>query len=731
MGSQNKALIAEPNQRLAQRIGKELEAIGLAVDYVRDGASALKELSASNYRLLLTNLILPQLSGAELVRRLRAGQATADLPICLMSPPVKDPTMVDKLCAEQKLGPYFKMPFNFGFFRKTTLGYLSGNGNGLSAVEQHQLAAKAAATPKAPAQPAQPPARPAAPAERPAAPQPVPEPPQPKAIEFEWGPDQNIRSFDQLLLRVRDKQFTGAGRIQGAGVLKMVFFSKGYPIEATPLHPPRPFQDHVRDARALKPPEMEALASRIKEPGDEVLILQMGALGLGEFLIERRDYAAEELAQCFAWNKGHVHLEPREPGGPLAGLGKLLGLPVLIATFAEGSKQFAKTEQEVEALAAKMAPHHFVRTEKYYDYAHLIPYDEKTNPCLESVSGEKPFGALVEQAQDRAAWVRMMRMLMILGMVRLSSTPAPDAEAPFPFRPFWKPAPPTLPGQATASTTAPQSGGEKLEVMDLGLDLEEDLGDFVENLREEEPVKQEQEQESGGETRKLENELIDELERVKKANYYEIFGSKKNRFKFQEVKKKYFELQGRFSPDKFVMSSGEMMAKCEEYLETIARAFETLSDVPKKTAYDQQLTQKRIITEDRKSGGGMQANIAFESARALIAEEDFASAEIEIRKAMRLAPGNLEHDVYLAWATYKNPGTKSDMSSQVRARQMLDRALVKNPRLGIAYAFRASIFLDQGKLDLAGNDLTKALKFDPQCLHAKDEQRRLEKLQQK
>ncbi|MCB0220612.1 MAG: DNA-binding response regulator, partial [Chrysiogenetes bacterium] len=67
---QNKALIAEPNQRLAQRIGKELEAIGLAVDYVRDGASALKQLSAGGYRLLLTNLILPQLSGAELVRRL-------------------------------------------------------------------------------------------------------------------------------------------------------------------------------------------------------------------------------------------------------------------------------------------------------------------------------------------------------------------------------------------------------------------------------------------------------------------------------------------------------------------------------------------------------------------------------------------------------------------------------------------------------------------------------------
>jgi len=266
-----------------------------------------------------------------------------------------------------------------------------------------------------------------------------------------------------------------------------------------------------------------------------------------------------------------------------------------------------------------------------------------------------------------------------------------------------------------------------MEIIDIGSDLLEELDAAVDQIR---GTASTGAPSAPSGDRKLEDELIDELERIKKADYYQMFGSRSSAFKFQEVKKAYFDLQRKYSPDKFVMSPAEIMSKCEEFLERISKAFETLSDVQKKFAYDEQLSKKKMLQADKESGGGLQANISFESGRALIKEKDFAGAEREIRTAMHLAPGNAEHGAYLAWILYKNPKNQKDMGAQVRARQMLDQTLVKSPRLAIAYGFRGSVFMDQGKFDLAFTDLAKALKFDPACLHAKQELRRLEDLRQ-
>lgn len=789
-----KALIAEPNLRLAHRLAQELEPLGLQVEFARDGASAIKSFAGGDYRLILVNLVLPQMSGAEVARKMRSSPKGKEVCIEVMSPTLKDPTAVDRLCAELSLGPYFKMPFNFGFFRSVTKNYLvSGVPAGsLSAVEQHRLAADKAqeqapaptATPAQPAPaarsqestpppppvavqpaPATSPARPAPQPVAAAAPAPAPVSPaaQPAAAPstvapaaapsvITWGTSSPLRSFDQVLLKLRSDGFTGNVRLQGPDSLKMLTLARGFPVDAVSLHPARPFSEYASRKHNLDPKQRAALARQVKEPDDELLLVQMGALSWDEFLDTRRAFVASELAGCFGWTSGEAHLDPRPEttAGPLA---RHVGLPILIAAFAEGSRELAKDAKAAAELEARITPNFLARTPLFYEYANLLPYAPETEGFLEKITGRRPFGDILKESSDKNAAMRLARMLLMLGMLQLSASPHADAISSFPYQPLshevpapqpaitavaappapqTRPAPAAPPPRPAAPAPAPKPAAAKpadtLEIMDLGADLLEDLGEVVESVR------------SGGATaqaaapsaaeRKLEDELIDELERVKKSDYYKIFDSRRNAFKFQDVKQKYFELQRRFSPDKFIMSPAEIMSKCEEYLEIISKAFETLSDIKKKMAYDDQLSKQKIIADDRKAGGGLQANVAFESGRALLKEGDPVAAEQEIRKAMRLAPNNMEYEVYLARALYLNPVTQKDMGQQVKVRQMLDRALVKAPKLGIAYAFRASIFLDQGKFDLAATDLLKALKFDPQCLHAKQEQRRLQELQQ-
>ncbi|MEW6777044.1 MAG: hypothetical protein AB1405_12160, partial [Bdellovibrionota bacterium] len=341
-----KALIAEPNLRLAQRIGQEIEALGLSPEYARDGAQALEAISRNGgYALLVADLVLPQVSGAELARRVRKIPEGQSLRIEIISPPVKDPAAVDRLCAELALGPYFKMPFNFGLFRQVTQAYLAKGSPGASAVAQHQETGAPAPAPSPgpvpipavrPPSPAMPP-RPAppvasAPVPRPPAPaasapvppkapggtpltapaKPAPEKPaapvaaspDPSGKSLAWGPGQSLKGFDQLLLHIRKEKFNGRARLEGNGQLKMIEFARGLPVSAVSLHPARPFSERLGQIPGLIAGERGALGVRAGNDETGLTLVQMGAVPWGNLLGERTRLTAEELAECFSWRGG-------------------------------------------------------------------------------------------------------------------------------------------------------------------------------------------------------------------------------------------------------------------------------------------------------------------------------------------------------------------------------------------------------------------------------------------
>ena len=83
-----KILIIEDEKNLARFVSLELEHEGYATEIKDNGRSGLEEATSKDYDLILLDLMLPELDGFEVARRLRKEK---DTPIIMMT--ARDSTM--------------------------------------------------------------------------------------------------------------------------------------------------------------------------------------------------------------------------------------------------------------------------------------------------------------------------------------------------------------------------------------------------------------------------------------------------------------------------------------------------------------------------------------------------------------------------------------------------------------------------------------------------------------
>jgi two-component system, OmpR family, phosphate regulon response regulator PhoB len=83
--TRSRILLVEDEPSLAHLLCYNFEAVGYSVDWVADGALALRRLMADPPHAAILDVSLPGLSGLEILRRARAGGLAASVPIIIVS----------------------------------------------------------------------------------------------------------------------------------------------------------------------------------------------------------------------------------------------------------------------------------------------------------------------------------------------------------------------------------------------------------------------------------------------------------------------------------------------------------------------------------------------------------------------------------------------------------------------------------------------------------------------
>src|ERR1700689_4750574 len=102
-------LIAEDDCKLANFVARGLRAEGFAVDLAADGRAAGAQIDSFQYDLLILDLMLPLISGTELLRMVRRSNPT--LPVLILS--ARDATEDKVKHFEAGADDYLTKPFDF------------------------------------------------------------------------------------------------------------------------------------------------------------------------------------------------------------------------------------------------------------------------------------------------------------------------------------------------------------------------------------------------------------------------------------------------------------------------------------------------------------------------------------------------------------------------------------------------------------------------------------------
>jgi CheY-like chemotaxis protein len=765
-----KILIIDDQAPLAEAMAKLLARYGLEADVSLDGAAGLSRYAAVPYDLLIVDLQLPKLSGVELIRRIRSTHRGKTLPIVIVTGVYKGMEYAAKARSALGIKFYLEKPFKQEEFlqaiRESLAASLTPKAAPAAAATPAAKEAGTAPRPAAPlagarAAPAPPagteraPARAGAqekpmpaPGHAPAhAAQPPPSPPGPKAVA-EIQPQKAVRgnlrerSFDSILLEARKHRAVGTLYLKRNGEERRLLFLNGMPADVRSSKADSSFGAWLFGQGRISLMEYQVYQNQKGVANPDELFIKMGCMRPEDYFNSWRQYLEESLIQVFGWAEAEFifQLWPRLPSEAEP---QALNLPHVIH---QGYKKHfpapraAAVFQQVGNKFPALLP-------GFYDHQMHLLIEPAESLFLDQVEGLRPLRELLPH--DPAEAEKVMRTLgafLALGMLELRDLPEErPLEAPFPIRERQGEAPRPEeheePGEPCEPTTAPAAKGENFD------DLMDDLEDSLDVMM---PAKSEPPKPAPvpapaaapaaagaapaapvvDEQAQREMELTNFLKTCANKNYYEYFGMKPGKFDFPKLKSEYFRLTKMFSPEHFIMSSGEMLSQAEEALTRVATAYNTLSNVISKEKYDEMLAAsgKAAGVPGAKDQDKMQAEVAFQSGLAFLEMSDWDGAEKSLGEASSLSPDNAEILAHYAYAVFnKNRKSKSGMK---RAHDLLSRALKLKPKCAPAFAYRGVLFLEEEKAALAEADFKKALAFNPRYKLALKGLKRIEELKQ-
>lgn len=80
-----KILFIEDEEFFADMLGKKLEDEGYEVEYAKNGVWGVKEVTEKDFDLIITDMVMPQMGGEEIIKKLKMEDKTKNIPIIALS----------------------------------------------------------------------------------------------------------------------------------------------------------------------------------------------------------------------------------------------------------------------------------------------------------------------------------------------------------------------------------------------------------------------------------------------------------------------------------------------------------------------------------------------------------------------------------------------------------------------------------------------------------------------
>ncbi len=187
----------------------------------------------------------------------------------------------------------------------------------------------------------------------------------------------------------------------------------------------------------------------------------------------------------------------------------------------------------------------------------------------------------------------------------------------------------------------------------------------------------------------------------------------------EEVKKAFVEAAKTWHPDRVpagLEDARPLLGKLFARLE-LARA--TLSDPRRRKQYLDDLA-KPVTAANAGDVSSAEATLEFRKAEVMLKKNDAAGAEAHLRKAVHLAPSNVEFQVLLVWLQAKPDSTRARLAELVAD---LDRLLGRESSSEKGYFYRGQLRKRIDQPDQAHADFVKAAELNPNNVDAAREVR--------
>lgn len=677
------ALVVEDDKSIQELLRETLEEEGFAVTCEKDGEWALQSLTRRLPDLLITDVLLPSLSGFDLVEALRDLPGGESVPVVVMSGIYRGSRHHKEARKTLGVRGYLDKPFELSRLVALVKDIFGGRPSSKDAGATKRRSAGRQTLPED-----DPLADPSQLRERDEVES------QAKAFGGRRLARGNLRhkAFPEVLSQLYRWNETGALMLRKDRTKKIIYLKEGTPIFVKSNLLSECFGRVLVKEKMITEEECETSLQKMnaaKAKGEKrqqgTILIEMGCISPHNLVYGLQLQLEAKLFEIFGWADGEFQFNPK-----VEIPAQEIQLEMSLATMVyEGVRRKFSAKQIGDLLGPFESAYFQVHEDPLYRFQDIaLEADERKFAA--KIDGRKTLTQLaglgiLEEERARQLLYALMACEMIQPKARAERKRDPlkiagtgagarGAKTPPPLR---KKKANSMVGEATRSQLQSHS------LADLS----------VPDLR---------------------KRLSGRMKAIRKQNAFEILGVS-TEADANEIRRAYMALSRELHPDQMRESApADAKALAEQIQHQLSNAYETLSDKEAREAYEASLTVAPKAGGDD-VGRILSAEGHFRKGETALAAEDYDRAADAFQKAVDLYPEEGEFFAHLGWAKFRRASSQSEREE---AEEAMREGIERNPRHHLCHLFLARALREMDREAEAVERFESALLCHPDCTEA-------------